>query len=70
MIDLDQTSNESHLNATLREVAKPAKHALPTWCCTRMSDRLAGALKAVFCPGPVSIPKYFGSGEDPVPPVS
>lgn len=68
MIDLDQTSSESHLNATLREVAKPVKQALPTRCCTKMFDRLAGALKAAFCPRPVSILKYFGSGEDPCPP--
>jgi len=65
MIDLDQTSNESHLNATLREMAKPVKPALSTRCCTKTFDRLAGALKAAFCPSPVSIPKYFGSGEDP-----
>ena len=68
MIDLDQTSNESHLSATLREVAKPVQQTLPTRCCTKMLDRLAGALKAVSCLGPVSIPKYFGSGEDPRPP--
>ena len=48
MFDLDKTSNESHLNATLREVAKSVKHALPTRCCTKMFDRLAGALKDIL----------------------